>query len=170
MATDRSGIRAARAAEIEQTVRIEDEADTLLVPHLGAIDWPPSTDTAERAGVPGFVLVAEDLETGVLVGFVHVLEIDRSAHLEQVSVLPRFGGRGIGRMLVEAAKSEAASRGHRALTLRTYRDVPWNAPFYATCGFAESAPTTAFLKQLVDVETELGLDRYGARVQMTAQL
>jgi hypothetical protein len=56
------------------------------------------------------------------------------------------------------------------MTLRTYADVPWNAPFYSTCGFVESQPDTEFLRQLVDTEKELGLDQYGRRIQMSTRL
>src|SRR5262249_58850809 len=34
----------------------------------------------------------------------------------------------------------AASRGFRALTLSTFRDVPWNAPFYERRGFRAIPP------------------------------
>ncbi|WP_347876386.1 GNAT family N-acetyltransferase [Microbacterium oxydans] len=124
--------------------------------------------------MPGFVLVAEAREASAVsahaVGFVHVLEIDGHAHLEQLSVLPSFGRRGIGRRLVQAALSETRSRGHQTITLRTYRDVPWNAPFYASCGFTVTEPDSTLLRSLVDTETALGLFRYGPRVQMSATL
>jgi hypothetical protein len=48
--------------------------------------------------------------------------------------------------------------------------VPWNAPFYASCGFVPSQPDTGFLQSLVDVEESLGLMTYGPRIQMTAVL
>lgn len=119
---------------------------------------------------PGFMLVAEDKVSDVVVGFVHVLEIDGFAHLEQLAVLPRYGRQGHGRMLVRAALAEAASRGYSEITLRTYLHVPWNAPFYESCGFRRSEPASPFHRQLVDTETRLGLERYGERIQMTVQL
>lgn len=102
------------------------------------------------------------------------LLIDRlepdACHLEQLSVSPAFAQRGLGRALTEAAKRHAGERGHSRITLRTFADVPWNAPFYATVGFAEEEPSTAFHRSLVEVEARLGLDRYGRRVQMGATL
>ena len=153
--------------------QIEVAADALLVDRFGAVDWPPPTSSAERASMTGFVLVAEDTPSDadpVVVAFVHVLEIDGQAHLEQLSVHPEYGRRGIGRRLVEAAKAEAGDRGHARLTLRTYVDVPWNAPFYATCGFELSEPDTPLLRSLVATEEAIGLFAYGSRVQMTARL
>ncbi|CAN5195469.1 hypothetical protein BH09ACT1_BH09ACT1_10950 [soil metagenome] len=80
------------------------------------------------------------------------------------------GRQGLGRALVETAKSEAAARGFTELSLRTYAEVPWNAPFYRTCGFIETEPMSPFHWQLVRTETDLGLDRYGRRILMTAPL
>lgn len=71
-------------------------------------------------------------------------------------------------LVVEAAKIHAQKRGYHRISLRTYADVPWNAPFYASAGFVEEEPATQFHRSLVGVEAELGLDRYGRRVQMVA--
>jgi N-acetylglutamate synthase-like GNAT family acetyltransferase len=87
--------------------------------------------------------------------------------LEQVSVLPDYGRRGVGKLLVEAAIEEATRRGYDQMTLRTYAAVPWNGPFYALLGFAESEPETDFQRSLIDVENGLGLAQYGRRIQMT---
>ncbi len=166
-------IRPATAEDAEHIQAIEFAADALLVDILGAVDWPPAGDARERLSGPGFVLVvdAPDAEAGRSpVGFVHVLDADGHAHLEQLSVLPEHARQGYGRALVAAAIDEARSRGYSRMTLRTYAGVPWNAPFYATCGFLESIPETPFLRQLVDTEAALGLDRYGRRVQMTVEL
>ena len=69
-----------------------------------------------------------------------------------------------------AAMDEARRRGYERMTLRTYADVPWNAPFYARVGFVETEPTTDFHNLLVDVEERLGFAQLGRRVQMTAAL
>ncbi len=168
-----TSVRAARAEDAAALEAIEVAADTLLIDRFSASDWPPPTDAEERASLPGFVLVAESAEDGevpTLVGFVHVLEIDGHAHLEQLSVLPSFGRRGIGRRLVDAALAEARYRGHALITLRTYADVPWNAPFYASCGFIESEPDSDFHRGLVATEDALELAIHGRRLQMTAVL
>ena len=149
---------------------IENAADQLLIDRLNPESWEPAPSGLSRAAEHGFVLVAEKTETSTIVGFVHVVESDGIAHLEQLSVLPQEGRHGYGRRLLEAAMDEARSRAYERLTLRTYADVPWNAPFYARVGFVETEPTTDFHKLLVEVEERLGLARYGRRVQMTAAL
>ncbi|RII94048.1 GNAT family N-acetyltransferase [Clavibacter californiensis] len=167
-------IRLAAARDLEALQRIEDDADRLLVDLLGPEDWPPAPTGASRAAEPGFLLVAEDPDaddgSAGLVGFAHVLEVDGLAHLEQVSVPSEHGRRGHGRALVEAAAGEARRRGHRRITLRTFADVPWNAPSYARMGFAEEQPATPFHRALVATEARLGLDRLGRRIQMGREL
>lgn len=164
-------VRFASPSDLAATEAIEVAADSMLIEHFGATDWPPPGTAADRAAMPGFVLVAAHGDrSDRIIGFVHVLEVDGHAHLEQLSVLPQHRRRGYGRMLVSAAKDESRRRGHRSLTLRTYRDVPWNAPFYASCGFRVTTPATPFLRSLVEVEARLGLEHHGARVEMTAGL
>lgn len=163
-------IRPAVSEDAESLHAIETHADALLVESLGAPEWPPAGDGAARLSAPGFVFVLEEAGGSSPVGFVHVLDADGHAHLEQLSVLPASGRRGHGRRLVGAALDEARERGYTRMTLRTYAEIPWNAPFYSTCGFLESIPETPFQRGLVDTEASLALDRYGRRVQMTVEL
>lgn len=163
-------IRPAVSEDAEALHAIETHADALLIESLGAPEWPPAGDGAGRVSAPGFVFVLEDPSDTSPVGFVHVLDADGHAHLEQLSVLPASGRQGYGRRLVSAALEEARERGYTRMTLRTYAEIPWNAPFYSSCGFLESIPETPFQRGLVDTEASLSLDRYGRRVQMTVEL
>lgn len=149
---------------------VENAADRLLIERLEPETWEPAPSGASRAADRGFILVAEDTETRAIIGFVHVLEVDELAHLEQLSVHPNHGRRGYGRRLVEAAEDEARRRGYAWLSLRTYADVPWNAPFYARLGFVETTPATDFHQRLAAVEQRLALEKYGRRVQMSISL
>lgn len=164
-------IRPATIEDAEIIGAIEADADALLISGLGASDWPPAEDGLARLSEPGFVLLLEDDTADPSpVGFVHVLDADGHAHLEQLSVVPSAGRQGYGRQLVTAALDQARERGYSRVTLRTYAEIPWNAPFHASCGFLESIPETPFQRGLVETEASLGLDRYGRRVQMTALL
>ncbi len=170
-------VRSAQPSDFAAIERIEAAADQLFIEAFAPAHWPPATPAVDRLEQGGFLLVGEACEArgAEIVGFVHVLEAqdDRGsgiAHLEQVSVLPGHGKRGYGGALVEAAMREARSRGYAELTLRTYADLPWNAPFYRGLGFAESEPHCVFLLDLEDAERAEGLEQYGRRVQMTAPL
>jgi len=163
-------IRLAAPTDNVRIEQIENAADRLLIDHLTPHRWEPAPSAGSRAADPGYILVAEETEGNAVIAFVHVLERDHIAHLEQLSVLPEHGRRGHGRALVEAAKKEARRRGYHSLSLRTYAEVPWNGPFYARAGFIESKPATDFHEHLAEVEERLGLDLYGRRIQMTAAL
>jgi GNAT superfamily N-acetyltransferase len=92
------------------------------------------------------------------------------AHLEQLSVLPDQGRRGLGRALLRAGCAWAADRGYRELTLATYRGVAWNAPFYATEGFVEDGPVDDWLVAHGLPPEEPVMGRFGVRVLMRRAL
>ncbi len=70
------------------------------------------------------------------VGFARVVVAGARVHLAELDVLPAHGRRGVGTALVQAAERWARSNDFSEITLTTYRDLPWNAPFYAGLGFA----------------------------------
>ncbi|MGW0043755.1 GNAT family N-acetyltransferase [Rhodococcus sp. NPDC003348] len=69
------------------------------------------------------------------VGYATAEVVDGRGHLEQVSVDPRWAGRRLGAALIDAVVEWATDRGDRWLTLTTFVDVPWNAPYYRRLGF-----------------------------------
>ena len=69
------------------------------------------------------------------VGFARADVAGARVHLAELDVLPAHGRRGIGTALVRAVEDWARSHGSSGITLTTYRDLPWNAPFYASLGF-----------------------------------
>lgn len=68
------------------------------------------------------------------IGFALVELLEGLVHLEELDVLPAYGRRGIGTKLVRSI-CDWATRQNLPVTLTTFRDIPWNAPFYARCGF-----------------------------------
>jgi hypothetical protein len=64
----------------------------------------------------------------------------------------------VGRQLLLAAIEHARREQMRAVTLTTFRDVPWNAPFYQRMGFVEVAPgeQEAHLLDALQKEVEHG--------------
>ena len=77
---------------------------------------------------------------GAVVGFIMVIPLDRAAHIFEAAMLADFQGRGIGRQLVATAETYARGQGYAEMTLTTYRDVPWNTPFYERLGYAVFSP------------------------------
>ena len=163
-------VREARAADLRHIAPIEDACGPQFEAHFGDAIEPillaPASTGQWRASKPGFLLVAGEPP----VGFVHVLVIDGHAHLEQLAVLPAHQRRGIGAALTRAAMAEARAQGFDRLSLCTYRDVPWNGPFYRAVGFAEVADLAPYEARLRQKERELGLDINGVRVVMSVAL
>jgi GNAT superfamily N-acetyltransferase len=141
---------------------IEHEADRLFAQiglHLEA-----AVTVAERGEAPLAVMVAGDPP----VGFVWLVVVCGRPHVEEIAVLPAHGRRGIGRALLEEACRWAENAGHDSVTLCTYREVPWNGPFYRSAGFVELDPShwCQDLVALRSTERANGLDELGPRVVM----
>ena len=62
-------------------------------------------------------------------------------------------GQGTGRRLIEAAKDYARSSRLSFVTLTTFKNVPWNAPFYSRAGF-ETKATTDLDQRLAGILSE----------------
>ena len=90
---------------------------------------------------------------------------DGSAHLEQVSVHPDHAGQRIGANLIDAVTSWARDRGDDRLTLTTFADVPWNAPYYRKLGF-RALPDDALGPQLAAELSEERMRFTAPRVAM----
>jgi GNAT superfamily N-acetyltransferase len=69
------------------------------------------------------------------VGYVIADVLDVVAHVEQISVLPTYQNRGIGKAVLAAVERWGRAQGYTALTLMTFTEVPWNRPLYEHVGF-----------------------------------
>jgi GNAT superfamily N-acetyltransferase len=74
-------------------------------------------------------------------GFAIAAELHGIFWLKELSVDPPYARRGIGTALVRAVEDRARWAFHTALGLSTFRDVPFNAPFYRRLGFLEVEPS-----------------------------
>jgi predicted N-acetyltransferase YhbS len=76
-----------------------------------------------------------------------------------MDVDPAHGQRGIGSALVETVCDWAKLQGYPALSLSTFRDLPWSASFYANLGFRmlDESELTIGSKQIRQQELEAGL-------------
>ncbi len=145
-------VRPAVAADLPHLPRIEDEAGrlfaTLDVPaplqEIGEADPGISPAAFARAQAEGRLWVAvaaAGAATGEPVGFALVdLHEPAAVHLRELDVLPEHGRRGLGRRLVRTIQSWARETGRDTVTLTTFRDVPWNAPWYERLGFRIPPP------------------------------
>ena len=158
-------IRLARGADILSLPAVELEATTLFSAYreeLGVksltLDQVNCLEPFRAAQEAGRLWVAVDSQHQP-VAFALVVTIDGLAHLDELDVLPAHGRKGLGSALLETVCEWARSSGYPGVTLSTFRDVPWNAPFYARRGFRvfrteELSP--GFIR-LVEAEQERGV-------------
>jgi len=129
-------IAPARPQDIAYLPGIELAAAQLLVGHVPEAVLLETTEekellAAQRSGRL-WVARCED----VPVGFAHLRDLEPGViHLDELDVRPAHGRRGVGSALVRAVCGWAAANGYRCVTLTTFRDLPWNMPFYSRHGF-----------------------------------
>jgi ribosomal protein S18 acetylase RimI-like enzyme len=157
-------IRHARPDEFAALRNIEFAADRLFE----SVGIGPFTndDTDDHLATAALVLVVGQ----PAMGFVCVDLVDAHLHIWQLSVHPDHARQGLGRLLMEAVSAWAVAQGFDAITLTTYRDVPWNAPFYESLGFTIMSDLTPELSAIRDHERAIGDDDFGARVAMRLAL
>ena len=136
-------IRRARLADAAALPAIERSAAELFRcdPSLAWLADAQVTDAEhhQMAIETNEVWVAQSPD-GVLMGFLSAIEVDNELHIQELSVRQRFQGRGAGRKLLLTAVEHARYRELYGLTLTTFRDLPWNEPFYQRQGFETLSP------------------------------
>jgi len=64
----------------------------------------------------------------------------------------------------------ARAEGYGAVTLTTFRDVPWNGPFYRKLGFQPVEELSPELAGIREHEKAIGDDNFGHRIAMRKDL
>ncbi|MGE0304743.1 MAG: GNAT family N-acetyltransferase [Acidimicrobiia bacterium] len=133
-----------------------------------ADDTPTTESALEDAIVAGRLWVAVDRVSERVLGYVRVSVVDGVGHLDEVGVAIASGRRGIGASLIERADTWARANDLLELTLTTFANVPWNAPYYERLGFRAIADDHLGpgLRAIRDNEQAGGLDDQSARVAM----
>lgn len=136
-------LRLARPADADEMPAVEAGAAALFAtdPQLAKLEifdngWEP--DELRKLIRRGHCLVSHVGEE--MAGFLIAEPHKRELHIWEMDVHPKFQRRGIGAGLLRACQIDARNTGFRALTLTTFRDLAWNAPFYASLGFVEADP------------------------------
>jgi len=106
--------------------------------HIAAID----------AGL-SFVALADGDLAGFVMGEIH----NGHAYLHELDVDPAHQRKAIGTKLVDHFCNALAAAGHTAVWLSTFRDPPWNAPYYRRLGF-EDVPRADYAQWMRAIESE----------------
>jgi len=157
-------IRAARATELPALQAIERAAGLMFcdigMPEIAQYDpWPLPLMAARRDAGRIWVQAGDGDEP---VAYLMADLVDGCLQIEQVTVHPGSARRAQGRALLDHAANQAAADGLPALTLTTFAHVPWNAPYYARCGFRvlDDTEITPGLRAIREREAAMGADRW----------
>ncbi|WP_179224385.1 GNAT family N-acetyltransferase [Geodermatophilus pulveris] len=153
-------VRVASAGDLLAVPAVEEAADRLFRDR-GVRDLPPAAPAAARAEAWRVLVAGRPVQ-----GFAVLERVDGDAHLEQLSVHPAAMRQGIGAALLRASVSLAWAVGARRVSLLTYADVPWNAPWYARHGWRVTDDLGPGLRALAESAVERDLGRHGRRVAM----
>jgi GNAT superfamily N-acetyltransferase len=133
---ERYRIELARPEHLAQLAALERAAAQVFPPEV-----VPAAVRAES--VPLDVLRAAQsadrlwvaLHADAPVGFALLEIVDGEVLLAEIDVHPQHARQGLGRRLVAAVVDWARAGQLPSVGLTTFRDIPWNAPFYASLGF-----------------------------------
>jgi len=155
-------VRLARIEEAQDFCAIEDDAGMLFRTFPG-YEWiaelgnrePEDWAAAIRAGLCWAVANA----SGGTVGVVAARAEGRDLFIVELAVTMAEQGRGLGGRLLDAVEGHARSKDLRAVTLTTFRHVPWNGPAYARRGYAPVASQgmPPYLQEILAEEAANGL-------------
>ncbi|MDV6226116.1 GNAT family N-acetyltransferase [Nitratireductor aquimarinus] len=154
-------IRPYRPADAQHLPAVEVRAAQLFTEH-GHADLAATpameADAFDRLAAQRRTFVAAHVADGP-VGFVITSPIDGFLHIEELSVAPEHGRRGLGGRLLRTVIGESRALGLEGVSLSTFRDVPFNAPFYERHGFAEwpldAAPEALKERFLIEIPPDV---------------
>ena len=138
MPETRFALRLALPHEVDELVRIDDEACSLFAAIGLSFDHLAGHPFARKERARYAVAISERLahvavdSAGERLGFATFGFVDAAPYLDQLSVRPGSMRRGIGAALIERAVAFAAQQ---PLWLTTYAHVTWNAAYYERFGF-----------------------------------
>ncbi|OFW99665.1 MAG: hypothetical protein A3E78_02405 [Alphaproteobacteria bacterium RIFCSPHIGHO2_12_FULL_63_12] len=134
--------RTATAADIDAMRAAEQKAGEIF----RAIGYDFCADAQNRAPEEHFRVIAAGVTyvaegpAGEIAGFAMFEPMDSEVHLVEIDVIPKCQKNGLARRLIALGEAWALAKGFDAMTLTTYRDVSWNAPFYRRLGFVDFEP------------------------------
>ena len=155
-------VRPAHEGDISILPEIE-RSSSVLFRQWPGLEWIADDDVQSeeqhrRLIANGVAFVAEMKGHGV-VAFLNGETTSDALHVWQIAVHREQQGRGIGRHLLAAAQHFATDHGINALTLTTFKQVPWNEPYYHRLGFItlDRDEIGPWLQAVLDAEERAGL-------------
>ncbi len=97
---------------------------------------------------------------GQSIGFINGVVHNNIFHICELSVSNEWQKKGVGSALLCHVENIMRERKLSAITLITFKNIPWNAPFYESKGFSiiDDNNLSLFLIDVLEEEAEAGLD------------
>lgn len=135
-------LRPATSADIADMRAAEQKAGETFrtVGYDFCADGPNRDPEEHRRVIAAGITYVSETPSGEIAGFAMFEPMDGEVHLLEIDVVPDCQKKGLARSLIAAGEAWALAKGFDGMTLTTYRDVPWNAPFYRRLGFVEIEP------------------------------
>lgn len=132
----------------------------------------PTSEAEYREAIAGRRLWVVEKAGGTVVGLAIADRLDGEGYLAEISVHPAHAGHRLAARLIAAVEDWAFGLGCRSLCLTTFREVPWNRPYYERLGFAvlEEAAAGPELRGIRAREQARGVDANGPRVCMVKRI
>lgn len=94
------------------------------------------------------------------IGFINFEKHENSLHICELSVCQQWQGKGIGKQLIKQVFNTAVNLGIARITLTTFCEIPWNAPYYQRLGFSiiEKENLISALQKIVQHELDIGFE------------
>jgi GNAT superfamily N-acetyltransferase len=131
-------IRLSKLADAPLLPAVEQSAGTAFrdIPSLAWVadlpDQPVEKHLVRIATGTSWIAIED---AGLVIGFVIAEPVGSEFHIDELAVRRERQRSGCGRALLNEALTWAGTRGFVTATLTTFRDVPWNEPFYRRMGF-----------------------------------
>lgn len=164
-----TNFRAADAADAEALSSIEDNAATVfrqLGGNFANIDFTALTPEFYVDAIAQNQIIWLVELRGEPVGFLRAKPVDDILYCAEMSVLKHHHGKGLGEKLINHFVNYAKSDGFSGVAGITYKNVPWNGPYYQRLGFdyLEDAQIGEELRAIKTSEIENALSQAGERV------
>ncbi|MCW5658448.1 MAG: GNAT family N-acetyltransferase [Burkholderiaceae bacterium] len=107
------------------------------VHYIERIGVQPGPMLEDYARVIAEAMVHVATEDGRVVGAIVLSTTDEGFYIGNVAVRPSLKGRGVGRMLLQLAESEARQHGYSSIYLATHELMVENRALYTRIGYVE---------------------------------
>lgn len=133
-------IRLASADDVPKVAPLEQAAGEVFrsIGMDAVADDPPIADSILLQAVEDQRLWVA-VEYGVLKAYLLGEFLPQSLHIDQVTVHPKAARRGLGALMIESVSADPRSKKRGLITLTSFANVPWNAPYYERIGFLDIA-------------------------------